>query len=115
MKSSFLVLALLGVTTAAKAQTSPSTNSTSGGTGAIPAGTVALGGGIGYSRQTDTQNRPGGGQSKASRSNFEIAPAVGYFLTENLAIGLNLSYAANALRLTQHHLEVTWTLPRVCV
>lgn len=94
MKSSFLVLALLGVTTAAKAQTVPSTNSTSRGTGAIPAGTISLGGGIGYNWETDTQDLPGTAQAKVSRSTFQVAPSVGYFLADNLAIGLGLSYAA---------------------
>lgn len=94
MKSSFLVLALFGLSTAAKAQTAPSTNSTSGGTSAIPAGTVSLGGSIGYNRQTDTQDLPGTAQAKVSRSTFQVAPSVGYFLADNLSIGLNLSYAA---------------------
>ena len=93
MKSSFLVLALLGATSVAKAQTS-STNSTSGETGVIPAGTISLGGNIGYNRQTESQNIPGPGQVKVSRSSFQIAPAVGYFLADNLAIGLDLSYGA---------------------
>ena len=92
MKSSFLVLTLLGATSVAKAQTS-STNATSGGTGAIPAGTISLGGSIGYNRQTESQNSPIiQRQVKVSNSSFQIAPAVGYFLADNLAIGLDLSY-----------------------
>lgn len=60
----------------------------------IPAGTISLGGSIGYNRQTDTQDLPGSGQSEVSRSTFQIAPAAGYFLADNLAIGLSLGYTA---------------------
>jgi len=86
MKNAFLLLTLLAATTSlAQAQT------------AIPAGTVSLGGGIGYSRHTteDTYNNISGGTytSENTYNRFRITPAVGYFVADNLAIGLNLGYA----------------------
>ena len=83
MKSSFLLLALLGAATAAEAQT------------AIPAGTVSLGGGIGYSRSSDKYSSTPNNttySNESSASQFSFTPAVGYFVADNLEIGLNLGY-----------------------
>ncbi|WP_035561257.1 outer membrane beta-barrel protein [Hymenobacter sp. IS2118] len=66
----------------------------------ISAGTVSLGGSIGYSRQTDSQDL-GMGQVDVTNSRFQIAPAVGYFVADNLAIGLNLGYSASRLTFSQ--------------
>ncbi len=63
----------------------------------ISAGTVSLGGSIGYNRQTDNQ----GGGADVTRSNFRIAPVVGYFFADNLAIGLNLGYMADRTTFSQ--------------
>ena len=84
MKKNLLLLALLGGTaTAAQAQT------------AIPAGTVSLGGNVGYSRRTINAQVPGTNLSYESvQSQFRIAPSVGYFVADNLAVGLNLGYSA---------------------
>ena len=82
MKKNLLLLALLGGTvTAAHAQT------------AIPAGTVSLGGNVGYYRRVSTAQIPGSSQEyKSVQSQFQIAPSVGYFVADNLAVGLNLGY-----------------------
>lgn len=65
---------------------------------AISAGTVALGGSIGYSRSSDEESQKSGStnytaQTKSSR--FSFAPSVGYFVADNLAVGLSASYSAN--------------------
>ena len=64
----------------------------------IAAGTVALGGSIGYSRtsskQSSSQNGVNASQETAS-SQFSFSPAAGYFVKDNLAIGLSLGYVAN--------------------
>lgn len=84
MKKNLLLIALLGGTaTAAHAQT------------AIPAGTVSLGGNVGYYRHTNSLQNVGAGQtSEAVSSQFQIAPSVGYFVANNLAVGLSLGYTA---------------------
>jgi len=84
MKKNFLLLtSLVGITTAAHAQT------------AIPAGTVSLGGNVGYFRHTTSAQVAGSTISSESvSSQFQIAPSVGYFVADNLAIGLSLGYVA---------------------
>ena len=84
MKKNLLLLALLGVTaTAAHAQT------------AIPAGTVSLGGSVGYYRHTTNAQVSGSNLSSESvSSQFQLAPSAGYFVADNLAVGLSLGYAA---------------------
>ncbi|MGY3088386.1 hypothetical protein ACVWYF_001419 [Hymenobacter sp. UYAg731] len=84
MKKNFVLLALLGgITTAAHAQT------------AIPAGTVSLGGNVGYSRRTTNAQVTGTNlSSEYVASQFQIAPSLGYFVADNLAIGLSLGYSA---------------------
>ncbi|MDQ2794263.1 MAG: hypothetical protein M3Y12_09690 [Bacteroidota bacterium] len=90
MKKPLLLFALLGGTaTVAHAQT------------AIPAGTVSLGGNVGYYRHTSTAQLPGISQtSEATSSQFQIAPSVGYFVADNLAIGLSLGYTATKNKYT---------------
>jgi hypothetical protein len=83
MKNPLLLIALLGGTaTAAHAQT------------AIPAGTVSLGGNVGYSRHSNSLQLSNNQSSEAITSQFQIAPSVGYFVADNLAIGLSLGYTA---------------------
>lgn len=64
----------------------------------IPAGTVSLGGNIGYSRNTSKSSSTGSNNTtyttESSTSLFSLAPSVGYFVADNLAIGLTLSYQA---------------------
>jgi hypothetical protein len=86
MKILFLLPALLaGATSLAQAQT------------AIQAGTVSLGGGIGYNRQTSESTFTTGSgvpiTSKSTYNQFRIAPTAGYFVADNLAIGVNLGYS----------------------
>ena len=80
-----LLLALLAASTgAARAQS-------------IAAGTVSLGGSIGYSRSSsETEINTGRNPYtiEFTTSRFQFAPAAGYFIADNLAVGLNLSYLA---------------------
>jgi hypothetical protein len=83
MKKNLLLLALLGCSaTAAQAQS------------AIPAGTVSLGGNVGYFRRTNNAQLLSNQTSESVNSRFQIAPSVGYFVADNLAIGLNLGYTS---------------------
>ena len=86
MKHHFLLLALLGSTaTVAQAQS------------AISAGTIALGGSIGYSSNNIKASGSAGNNTfteEEKASQFSLAPAVGYFIADNLAIGLSFSYQA---------------------
>ena len=80
-----LALALLsGLASAAQAQT------------VIKAGTVQLGGNVGYSRTSQDRLVPlnGGilGKQTDTNSQFSIAPSVGFFVADNLAIGINAKY-----------------------
>ncbi len=64
------------------------------GTGAaqaqsIAAGTVSLGGGIGYST-SNRENGVGNNTYEFSRSEFRFNPSVGYFVADNLEVGLNI-------------------------
>jgi hypothetical protein len=92
MKKSFLMLALLsGATTAVQAQS------------AIPAGTIAIGGSLGYNSSSNEQEYKLGSNTytnESTTSQFRFAPAVGYFLADNLAIGLNLGYTATSYKVT---------------
>ena len=91
-KKSILLLALLGGTaTAAQAQS------------AIAAGTISLGGNIGYSRTTDNDassvtvgTTTTTTSSETKSSTFYLAPSVGYFVADNLAVGLRFSYSARS-------------------
>ncbi len=66
----------------------------------IKAGTVQLGGSVGYFHQNNDQpyyygNGSGGLNTTTqhvSGSNFSINPSVGYFVADNLAVGMNLGY-----------------------
>ena len=64
----------------------------------IPAGTVSLGGNIGYARYTSTNsfNSLNGTTNTAetTSSQFTFSPAVGFFVADNLALGLNLGYTS---------------------
>lgn len=64
----------------------------------IPAGTVSLGGNVGYSRSTSnnsSQSSTGISYSnKTTSSQFSFSPSAGYFVVDNLAIGINLGYNA---------------------
>lgn len=68
----------------------------------IKAGTVSLGGSVGYYQSTNTQNAtfssPGSGgfsySNKYTNKQFSLSPAVGYFVADNLAIGAMLNYAS---------------------
>lgn len=64
----------------------------------IPAGTVSLGGSIGYSRNTNNDSRSYSGTTytqETSSSQFNFSPSLGYFVADNLAIGINAGYSAN--------------------
>ena len=79
MKKLLLLLTLIGGGAAtARAQNS------------IAAGTVALGGSIGYDRSS-TETGLGGSTANVSESQFNFAPAASYFVADNLAIGLDLN------------------------
>lgn len=85
LKNYFPLLALLaGTTSLAQAQTT------------IPAGITLLGGGISYSRHTESQ-----GQDVVT-SQFRIAPNAGYFVADNLAVGLNLSYSTGRTTISNY-------------
>ncbi|MDB5269862.1 MAG: hypothetical protein JWP58_2902 [Hymenobacter sp.] len=69
----------------------------------IKAGTVSLGGSVGYNRSVSTQsaaynaiNTPYPStynySNKYTNSQFTLAPAVGYFVADNFAIGAELTY-----------------------
>ena len=63
----------------------------------IAAGTISLGGSIGYSQNTNKEtynvnNTANSFETKSSE--FRFSPAVGYFVADNLAIGLELGYTA---------------------
>ncbi|MBD2723616.1 hypothetical protein [Hymenobacter armeniacus] len=69
----------------------------------IAAGTVSLGGNIGYSRTANKQSatynqRSGGGNytysSESTTSQFNLALSGGYFVADNLAVGLSVAYIA---------------------
>lgn len=63
----------------------------------IAAGTISLGGGIGYNRSFQKSEFAGGNNTftnESTQSEFKFSPAVGYFIADNLAVGLNMSYAA---------------------
>ena len=86
MKKAFLLSTLLGAATiAAQAQTT------------IPKGTVSLGGSVGYSYSSDEYKSTlgSGSSTKYSTSSFSISPYVGFFVADNLSIGLNVSYASS--------------------
>lgn len=63
----------------------------------IPAGTVSLGGSIGYSRNTSNDSRSFSNTTytqETSSSQFDFSPSLGYFVADNLAIGINAGYSA---------------------
>ncbi len=68
----------------------------------IKAGTVQLGGSIGYSQQSSANPQSfytGSGYINTTQhidtKYFSVSPAAGYFVADNLAVGLNLSHNAN--------------------
>lgn len=89
----FLLLALLAAgTEAAQAQS-------------IPAGTISLGGSVGYSRfnyKSNTSYNNTNYSTETNSSQFSFTPSVGYFLQDNLAVGLSLGYSANRRNYTTY-------------
>jgi hypothetical protein len=87
MKKLFLLTLLSGLAGGAHAQT------------AIKAGTVQLGGNLGYSRTSSEvpQSNNGYYSSKTTTitSQFAAAPSVGYFVADNLAVGISGAYQIN--------------------
>ncbi|MDO7873202.1 outer membrane beta-barrel protein [Hymenobacter sp. ASUV-10] len=62
---------------------------------AIPAGTVALGGMVGYAHFTNDEppSATSGTLSHSySENQFQFTPSIGYFVADNLAVGLDLGY-----------------------
>ena len=85
MKKAFLFALLAAGTQAVQAQS-------------IPAGTVSLGGSIGYSRYANNNSNSYNGTTytqETSNSQFNFSPSLGYFVADNLAIGINAGYSAN--------------------
>jgi len=85
MKKVILSLALLGAAFGAEAQ--------------IAAGTKLLSGSIGYSRQ---QNKQQNSNSPFNNPDFtaqtvNLTPTVGYFVAQNLAVGVNLNFTASKI------------------
>ncbi|PJJ48407.1 hypothetical protein [Hymenobacter chitinivorans] len=63
----------------------------------IGAGTVSLGGSVGYSRDKSTTSGTYNNQTystETTSSQFHFTPSVGYFFADNLAIGLSLGYSS---------------------
>ncbi len=95
MKILFATAALLGLAQAGHAQT------------AIKAGTIQLGGNVGYSHTSQDRpsfNNNGSASSKSTytQNQFSIAPSIGFFVADNLAIGINGSYQVNNQADTQY-------------
>ena len=92
MRKPFILLSLFcGTTALAQAQS------------AIPAGTISLGGSIGYSSHTDKFEDQVAGNtytSELTNSQFRFSPSVGYFIADNLALGLSLGYTAASSKTT---------------
>ncbi|MGI4760490.1 MAG: hypothetical protein ACRYF0_07275 [Janthinobacterium lividum] len=84
MKTLFALALLSGLASAAQAQTD------------IKAGTVQLGGNVGYFRNSLESPTNNGSYyySKATTTNsqFSVAPSVGFFVADNLAVGISGSY-----------------------
>lgn len=90
MKKLFLLALLAGSTEALHAQS-------------IAAGTLSLGGNVGYGHTSDKAEYKNGGNTYTSeyvRSQFQFVPAIGYFVANNLAIGVSLGYTAASEKLT---------------
>ena len=69
----------------------------------IAAGTISLGGSIGYNSSTYKKEYKSGGNTSSNeetRSQFQFSPSVGYFLADNLAIGLGLGYTSTKYKVT---------------
>jgi len=105
MKSNIVLLALAGLSTAAQAQTTvPAAGVTQVG-GGISSGTISLGGSIGYNSNTSktssvTNNVTYTSETKSSHFNF--SPSVGYFLADNLELGLNFGYNSDRRNYTKY-------------
>ena len=64
----------------------------------IAAGTISLGGSIGYFQNTEKSEfkAPNGDiyTDERAYSQFQFSPSAGYFVVDNLAVGLNMGYTA---------------------
>ena len=91
MKTSLLTLALLSNAAAAVQAQS-----------AISAGTIAVGGNIGYSSSTLKEEFKTSSGSIISTENtlnqFLVSPSAGYFFADNLALGLSVGYTASSFK-----------------
>jgi outer membrane protein W len=100
MKKFFFLLALGLASISANAQ-NPTSASTGG---AIPAGTISVGGSIGFntsSNKSEFKISNNNYSDETTNSQFRFSPAVGYFLADNLAVGLNLGYTATSNKVTR--------------
>jgi len=92
MKKLTICLSLLGSTIGASQAQAP-----------IKAGTVLLGGGINYLNQSEDTKQTVGNttyMTNFSRDIFTFSPYLGYFVADNLAVGLNVSFASDKAKST---------------
>jgi hypothetical protein len=84
MKKILLLALLVGSTQVGRAQS-------------IAAGTISLGGSVGYSRTTNENTYTQGSTTYTQETNssqFSFTPSVGFFVKDNLAVGINAGYSA---------------------
>ncbi|MGI4870787.1 MAG: hypothetical protein ACRYFX_06350 [Janthinobacterium lividum] len=65
---------------------------------AIKAGAIQLGGNISYSQSNSASTAPSssiGGTSNTESHSFSVAPSGGYFVADNLAVGLSVGYSSS--------------------
>lgn len=92
-KKLFALALLSGLASAAQAQT------------VLKAGTIQLGGNVGYARTSVETPVNSGGYYTTKQTNvnsqFSVAPSVGYFVADNLAVGIDGAYQVNRYKQTQ--------------
>ena len=88
MQKVFLMALLSGASAAAQAQT------------VIKSGTVQLGGSINYFHQNFETT--GSNHQETTNSNFSVGPALGYFVADNLAIGLSAGFSTERNRVNSY-------------
>lgn len=81
MKKLLLLAAFVGVASFASAQTS--------------SGSIMVGGSLGFGSGKSEASNSGTTVDGPKLSNFNISPAVGYFIMDNIAVGLRIGYGSN--------------------
>ncbi|QNF33493.1 porin family protein [Adhaeribacter swui] len=71
----------------------------------IPAGTTFIGGSASFSNRTDKNTRNPDIDNKSVSTSYSLYPKAGYFITDNIALGLGINYYSNRTKYKESSID----------